>query len=63
MRHGAADKFILPAWGDATAAQLATLGFNVNADMVPGLAHDMADEEIQELTAWLIRILTGEVIA
>jgi hypothetical protein len=31
--------------------------------MVPGLAHDMADEEIEELTAGLIQILTGDVIA
>jgi predicted esterase len=63
MRHGAADKFILPAWGGATAAQLATLGLSVNADVVPGLAHDLADKEVVELTAWLIRILTDDVIA
>lgn len=63
MRHGAADKFILPVWGEASATQLAALGLNVNAGMVPGLAHDMADGEVEELTAWLLQVLTGSAMA
>eukprot|EP01050_Picozoa_sp_SAG11_P057586 SAG11_NODE_36340_length_262_cov_0.631902_1_plen_78_part_01 len=40
-RHGAADDFILPAWGRATAQRLESLGVDVNYDEVPGLMHQL----------------------
>lgn len=61
MRHGADDKFILPAWGAATSAKLAALGLAVDAGApVPGLGHGMADDEVEELTAWLLRLLAAK---
>jgi predicted esterase len=59
MRHGAADPFIAPAWGAATSAKLAAFGLAVDAAPVPGLGHDLADGEVEELAAWLLRVLAG----
>jgi len=54
MRHGAADGFILPRWGEATAEELRALGAEVDFALVAGLDHTMADAEVIELTAWVL---------
>ena len=60
MRHGAADDFILPAWGGATAEQLAAAGVEVDFATRPGLPHAMATDEVAELFEWVTAKLTVE---
>ena len=57
MRHGDADRFIAPAWGVATAERLKGLGFDVNAALLPGVAHEMVDGELEELAEWVLAAL------
>ena len=54
MRHGDADDFILSAWGQATATKLTSHALDVDFATVPGLAHELGDDEINELTDWLL---------
>lgn len=54
MRHGAADDFILPSWGEATAAELRAVGAEVDFGLVGGLDHSLGASEIVELTAWVL---------
>lgn len=54
MRHGSEDSFILPAWGAATAERLKSLGLHVDAAELPGLGHEMRDDEIDALVTWLL---------
>lgn len=58
MRHGAADDFILPEWGQATARELESLGTDVSFALLPGVPHTMSDGEIVDLTDWIIAQLT-----
>ncbi|KAJ1631089.1 Alpha/Beta hydrolase protein [Pavlovales sp. CCMP2436] len=57
MRHGAADGFILPEWGAATADELRALGTSVDFALVPGLEHSLTDDEVVQLTEWVCQIL------
>ena len=57
QRHGAADDFILPQWGRATADRLAALGVSVDFGTVPRLRHELSAGEVEELTAFLRRAL------
>jgi len=59
IRHGAADDFILPRWGQATAQRLTALGVDVDFATVPHLRHELADSEIDDLCAWLFPKITG----
>ena len=58
MRHGAADDFILPSWGSATAEQLRAVGVDVDFGTVPGLPHAMVTHEATELFEWVTAKLT-----
>ena len=57
IRHGAADDFILPAWGKATASKLRTLGVEVDFGLLPGVRHELTDESVEDLSEWLHRRL------
>ena len=58
QRHGAADAFIRPQWGRATADRLASLGVAVDFGVVQGLQHQLADCEMEQLDAFLADALT-----
>ena len=53
MRHGAADDFILPTWGQGTSEQLASLGVDINFSLIPRLPHSLSPSELDELQQWL----------
>ena len=53
IRHGAADDFILPQWGRATADRLLRLGLDVDFDLIPGVRHELSDGEVEELSEWV----------
>jgi predicted esterase len=57
QRHGAADNYILPAWGKATAGKLVDEGVGVDFGTEPRLGHSLAEEELAALTSWLLRTL------
>jgi phospholipase/carboxylesterase len=62
MRHGAADDFILPQWGAATADELRALGASVDFALVQGLEHSLADDEVVQLTEWVCqRLADGDL--
>ena len=53
--------YILPDWGDATAARLSAAGVSVVSALEPGLAHEIGKAELKDLAAWLERILLPAV--
>merc|ERR1712060_47655 len=58
QRHGAADHYILPAWGTATAKRLHVEGgVEVDFGLVEGLSHELAKTEMDQLMEWLLRVL------
>lgn len=63
MRHGAADDFILPEWGEGTAAKLRLKGVAVDFATIPALGHWVSDDEIVELTAWILERLDLKILS
>ena len=61
MRHGSADDFIKPAWGQSTAERLAALGANIDFALIPGMDHSLEDGEVESLGKWLLSRLQGPV--
>ena len=57
QRHGTADAYILPAWGQATAKRLSEEGVDVQFSLEPRLAHSMGEAEIAALSEWLLDTL------
>ena len=57
QRHGAADDYILPAWGRATADRLRGEGVDVDFALEPRLEHRMSEGELAALTAWVLQRL------
>ena len=53
IRHGAADDFILPSWGEATARRFREMGANVEWATEAGVAHTMSEAELRQLWGWL----------
>ncbi|CAK0840831.1 unnamed protein product [Prorocentrum cordatum] len=53
MAHGRADSFIQFAWGEATARRLGGLGVPVRFVPLPGVGHELASSEIDQLGAWI----------
>ena len=54
QRHGDADGYILPAWGEATAGALRASGVDVDFGVEPRLRHSLGDAELEALRGWLL---------
>ena len=62
QRHGAADDYILPAWGKATAERLRAEDVAVDFGLEPRLRHVLGEAELEALTGWLLRTLGAAAV-
>lgn len=53
MAHGAADRFVRPEWGQATAARLRGYGLEVSWRSYAGMQHELRLDELDDLDRWL----------
>lgn len=57
MAHGTADRYIDIAWGRNTAQRLEALGVPVQFVSLPGVGHEVVEEEVELLATWLLPAL------
>jgi len=58
LAHGSADGVVVPARAHASLEELRRLGYEVEWHKYP-MAHEVSADEIQDLTAWLVKTLTA----
>ncbi len=57
MGHGTHDAVVRYSWGESSAKQLASLGYQVSFKSYRGLEHSANDQELADLSAFLHRIV------
>ncbi len=58
LAHGSSDGVVVPARAQASLEELRRLGYEVEWHEYP-MAHEVSADEIQDLTAWLVKTLTA----
>lgn len=53
MAHGAADTFVRPEWGEATAKRLRGYGLEVSWRSYVHMQHELRQDELDDLDKWL----------
>ena len=53
MAHGAADDFVRPEWGEATATRLRGYGLEVTWRSYAQMRHELRQDELDDLSEWL----------
>jgi predicted esterase len=66
MAHGDADGYIKLKWGKGTADRLKNFGVPVKFLTMAGMRHELVEEEIEMLRAWLqetdVFRISGQVV-
>lgn len=59
--HGTSDDLVLHEWGEETSALLQKAGMSAQFHSVPGVAHWLAQTEMELLRGWILKKLPPSV--